>query len=135
MTRAEVWLLIQSILLLPVVASSLRLVGFRKTYHWLHRPLVGEANDDVNMVSRSVDRAAHNLPGFNPTCLPRSLTLWHLLRRRGTPAQLQIGVAKIDGQLAAHAWVESDGKVVNDRPDIAQYYPSIDFQYIPSKGA
>jgi hypothetical protein len=36
-----------------------------------------------------------------------------LLARRGYPALLHIGVAKgKEGQFQAHAWVESEGKVV-----------------------
>jgi hypothetical protein len=36
-----------------------------------------------------------------------------LLQQQGYPASLQIGVAKgRDGQLEAHAWVESQGQVV-----------------------
>lgn len=128
-SRAEVWLSLQSSLLLPVVAASLRLAGFQRTYLWLDQPLAGEEPNDIAPISRSVNRAAYHLPGFNPACLPRSLVLWHLLRRRGTPAQLCIGVAKERDQLMAHAWVESNGQVVNDRPDVAQRYAPIDFLY------
>lgn len=125
----------QSILLLPVVAISLRLAGFRKTYRWLDRPLAGKALEEIGPVSQSVNRAAHHWPGFNPTCLPRSLVLWHLLRRRGAPAQLRIGVTKEGEQLSAHAWVENEGQVINDRPDIAQRYAPIEFLYLPPESA
>jgi len=40
-------------------------------------------------------------------CLRQSLVLLALLRRRGRPARLQIGVRKAGGQVFAHAWVES----------------------------
>lgn len=134
LSRAEAWLLFQSALLLPIVATSLRLAGFQRTYRWLYRPVGIESNDDVSAVSRSVERSARNIPGFSPTCLPRSLVLWHLLRRRGAPAQLQIGVAKRERQFSAHAWVENEGRVINDRPDIAQFYSRLDTHYLPPKG-
>lgn len=134
LSRAEAWLLFQSALLLPIVATSLRVAGFQRSYRWLYRPVGSESNDDIIMVSRSVERAAQNIPGFSPTCLPRSLVLWHLLRRRGAPAQLQIGVAKRKGQFAAHAWVENEGRVINDRPDIAQFYSRLDMHHLPPKG-
>jgi hypothetical protein len=68
-----------------------------------------------------VDLAARHLP-WQPTCLPRSLVLWFLLRRQGVPAELRIGVQKSEHQLKAHAWVEVDHRVVNDTPDIATEY-------------
>jgi len=47
------------------------------------------------------------------TCLPQALAAESLLTRGGLPAVLQIGIMKTaDGKLAAHAWVESDGRIV-----------------------
>jgi hypothetical protein len=68
-----------------------------------------------------VDIAARHLP-WQPSCLPRSLVLWFLLRRQGVSAELRIGVQKREGDLKAHAWVEVDRRVVNDTPDIATEY-------------
>ncbi len=44
---------------------------------------------------------------FDRTCLRRSLLLGNLLRRRDPV--LRIGVAKADGAVAAHAWIEIEG--------------------------
>lgn len=44
---------------------------------------------------------------FGDTCLRRALVGGHALRRRH-PA-LRVGVAKIDGRIQAHAWLEIDG--------------------------
>ncbi len=46
---------------------------------------------------------------YRATCLRQSLALWLLLRRRGIPAELRIGVRKEGGDLQAHAWVEHQG--------------------------
>ena len=47
------------------------------------------------------------------TCLPQALAAESLLTRGGLPADLQIGVMKTpEGKLLAHAWVESDGRIV-----------------------
>ena len=47
------------------------------------------------------------------TCLPQALAAEALLTRGGLPADLRIGVMKeASGKLLAHAWVESDGRVV-----------------------
>jgi hypothetical protein len=45
-------------------------------------------------------------------CLPRSLALAATLRQRGVEADLCIGV--VDIPFSAHAWVESDGILLND---------------------
>jgi len=47
------------------------------------------------------------------TCLTQALATQVLLGRCGHPASLRIGVARSErGQLQAHAWVESQGRIV-----------------------
>ena len=47
------------------------------------------------------------------SCLVQALAAQMLLNRRGYLSQLRIGVAKGDaGQFQAHAWVESDGRII-----------------------
>lgn len=47
------------------------------------------------------------------TCLPQALAAESLLTRGGIAADLQIGVMKTPaGKLLAHAWVESDGRII-----------------------
>jgi hypothetical protein len=58
--------------------------------------------------------AAGRLGLWRGSCLERSLVLCCLLSRRGLPAELRIGVRVEAGRLAAHAWVEAGGLVVND---------------------
>jgi Transglutaminase-like superfamily len=56
--------------------------------------------------------AGWRMPGAK-TRLNQALATQMLLARRGYPALLHIGVAKgKEGQFQAHAWVESEGKVV-----------------------
>jgi hypothetical protein len=40
------------------------------------------------------------------SCLVRALAATAMLRRRGVPTRLCLGVARNEGQLAAHAWIE-----------------------------
>lgn len=44
---------------------------------------------------------------FGDTCLRRALVSGHVLRRR--KPVLRVGVAKIEGRIQAHAWLEIDG--------------------------
>lgn len=72
-------------------------------------------------IAAAVDVAARNsLPRV--TCLPRAVVLCRMLRREGIPAVVRIGVRRVGGELAAHAWVESGGGVVGDRPDVAESF-------------
>ena len=53
-------------------------------------------------------------------CLQRSAAAACLLKKHGFPAQLVIGVQQMP--FAAHAWVELDGLVLNDKPYISDIY-------------
>jgi hypothetical protein len=46
------------------------------------------------------------------TCLTRALAASLLFTLHGHPATVRLGVARDDGELAAHAWLESDGRIV-----------------------
>jgi hypothetical protein len=46
------------------------------------------------------------------TCLTRALAASLLLTLHGHPATLRLGVEREDGELAAHAWLESNGRAV-----------------------
>lgn len=57
-------------------------------------------------------------------CLQRSAVTACLLKRHGVPAQMVIGAQQIP--FRAHAWVEVDGRVVNDKPYTPEMYAVID---------
>lgn len=57
-------------------------------------------------------------------CLQRSAALTCLLRRHGRPAQMIVGVQQ--SPFRAHAWVEVDGRVVNDKPYLPEMYAVLD---------
>ncbi|WP_286194739.1 lasso peptide biosynthesis B2 protein [Synechococcus sp. CCY 0621] len=77
--------------------------------------------DAAVRMGQLVNRVAHYvLPPDN--CLSRSLCLQWLLRRRGIPADLRLGVQLDAGQLQAHAWVEVAGHPVNDAQDVAERF-------------
>src|ERR1700730_2603412 len=57
-------------------------------------------------------------------CLQRSAATACLLKRYGVPAQMVIGAQQMP--FKAHAWVEVDGCVVNDRPYKPEIYAALD---------
>jgi hypothetical protein len=66
----------------------------------------------VDRVVAAVDRAAA-LYFKRAWCLQRSAACVRMLRRRGVPARLVLGVRPMP--FYAHAWAELDGRVINDR--------------------
>jgi len=58
------------------------------------------------------------------SCLTQALAAHLLLCRRGLTPQLHIGVAKDQrDRLIAHAWVESEGRIVVGGTDLQRYTP------------
>ncbi len=119
------------VVLLPLIALGLRLLGFRRLQVALakltpnHEPAFDGRSESTRGVVQVVVRmaAAASREGLtHGNCLEQSLALWWLLRRRDIPAQLRIGVQKQGSQFRAHAWVEVDGAVLNDRDDAHQEY-------------
>lgn len=53
-------------------------------------------------------------------CLQRSGATTCLLKQHGVPAQMILGAQQIP--FKAHAWVEVDGRVVNDKPYMREMY-------------
>ena len=57
-------------------------------------------------------------------CLQRSAATVCLLKQEGVPAQLVIGVQQLP--FRAHAWVEVEGRTVNDKPYMREMYSVLD---------
>lgn len=76
-------------------------------------------------VARMVSIAANHGP-YRASCLPRSLLTWWLLRRQGIATALLFGVNREGGAFSAHAWVELDGVVINDGPQVAKRHAPFD---------
>lgn len=57
-------------------------------------------------------------------CLQRSAATACLLKTSGVPAQMMIGAKQMP--FRAHAWVEVNGQVVNDKPYMREIYAVLD---------
>jgi|SRR5580704_14510689 hypothetical protein len=57
-------------------------------------------------------------------CLQRSAATACLLKRYAVPAHLMIGIQQMP--FKAHAWVEVNGQVVNDKPYVKEIYAVLD---------
>jgi hypothetical protein len=125
---AERATLLRALVWLPLVALQLRLRGFDAASRVARR--VGARSDrapDPRATARLVATAArHGLHRGN--CLSQSLTLQRLLARNGIAAELRIGARRAGEKLEAHAWVEHEGRPLNDGADVAQRFPPFDLR-------
>lgn len=125
---------------LAVVGALLRLAGFERTVAWLRgssrrpedRDPAAGALEWARRRSQLIAIAARRGP-YRATCLPRSLLLWWIVRRRGLDPRLRIGVRRSEGELFAHAWIELSDEVLNDRAEIAQTFAAFEADRLPER--
>lgn len=121
---AKQWLLLETTILLSLIVIALRIVPLRWLQQFTKRPpTYTHIPDRRSQLAWAVRKTSRYIP--LATCLPQALVTKLLFARYGYPTELRIGVVKDqDGQLEAHAWVESDGViVVGSLPDISRYTP------------
>lgn len=110
---------------LALVRTAVKVLGFgrsvRATRRWSERaPLLNEPPAGVvARTARAVAMAGAFFPG-RAICLEQSLTLYLLLRRRGIPVELRIGVQPYP--FHAHAWVEFEGEPVNEEAEVVRQF-------------
>lgn len=68
---------------------------------------------------------ASRLHRLGMTCLIRACTLQRMLRRRGIPSELRIGMNRSGAAISAHAWVEVMGQAVGEPEDIGEKFISL----------
>jgi Transglutaminase-like superfamily len=123
--RSERWLLIKAALLLGVIRLGLRLLPFRTLRQLLDSVSKSRAGNQFpsDRIVWAVIATSRYVVGDKP-CLTQALAVQVLIKRRGHPANLRIGVAREDGrELKAHAWVESEDRVVVGGGDLSRYTP------------
>lgn len=125
--RPERRAILATAILVPTVHVLVRIIDYRRTMaaaewtatRWrITVPGLAESVEQLRLATARVRRYSP-LPG---NCLSRSLVLWWQLRRRGLSPALRLGVSLDGGTFAAHAWVELDGRVLNDTADVSVRY-------------
>jgi len=113
---------IESWLLLVYFDWLMRFCGFQSVHRAVReeqlRPF-GKVPEDDRALSHAVDLAC--VFYFKRVmCLQRSAAAAILLRRNGWNAEMVIGAQLLPFQ--SHAWVEIDGRVVNDKPYVTEIF-------------
>ena len=126
-------LFLRAIVLLPLVALSLRWRGFRATQAALQKLLSNACPEhDPALVSKDASVTAHMVNAaerhglVHPSCLAKSMTLWWLLAQQGIPSHLRIGIRKEKEKIEAHAWVEREGTALNEPDERHHHYAAFD---------
>jgi hypothetical protein len=108
---------------LGLAAFDLALVaGFARAHERVRAVPVNRRGHDARLLESiiwAVDEACVWYVKRAP-CLQRSAVAACLLRRHGVRADLVIGYRALPFE--SHAWVEVDGRVVNDRPQYQKYF-------------
>ncbi|MCI0402832.1 MAG: lasso peptide biosynthesis B2 protein [Acidobacteria bacterium] len=116
LSRSDWRVLLDCAWAIPAVEFDVR---WRAPRRWLPQAADSTLPSASPLSTAAADRVAHlvdavyrQLP-VEPTCLTRSLVLYRLLRARGIPCQLRIGLRRNQSALEGHAWTETG------RPDAA----------------
>ena len=121
--------MIQALLVFALLDVGFWILGFPRVFQFVdrwgrrsvdaaslmaHRRVVRRVREEVRTATRYYYRQRLD-------CLPRAMALYVLLRWRGVPATLCIGVKRYP--FGAHAWVECVGEVVDDSSADWQHEP------------
>ena len=122
-------ILVLAAVAVPTSHLLLRAVGYRRTRRLgerlsLRRATPPNAPARATSTTRLVWAVDQRLPGSR-TCLSRSLALWYLLLLQGVRTELRIGVRPGGAPLDAHAWVEHDGRPLNDDEGVAHRFATL----------
>lgn len=115
---------LRCMLMLAAVRLHLRVRGFGRSIaaarRWGAVAGGGVADEQalIDRTTRALVTAAAFFPG-RAICLEQSLALYVLLRRRGVPVELRLGVQAVP--FAAHAWLELRGVPVEENADFVDY--------------
>ena len=140
--RSESTLIAQTLLLLPLMALCLKAFGLKRSYMGLLRlttaadsaPIPTEPATSISRdLAQIVIRVNRIYMPYMFSCLPESLTLWYLLRRRRVTARLRLGVRTVTGFFESHAWVEYNQTSLNDIDNIAEIFEPFDLSTIKYK--
>lgn len=100
--------------MLVLARLAVRLLPAARIFAWASRPprrIRRFAVDETRWVAWAVEHVGSH-PRVNALCLPRAIAAHAMLRRRGIASRLCLGVARSNGELTAHAWIEAGGQTI-----------------------
>jgi hypothetical protein len=115
---------VHALVLVWAAGLAVRVFPFQELARVLLRGRRSSRPCDPDRIAAVVGRAsARCWPA--PGCLARALVTCRLLAERGVDAEVVLGVQAGGGRLAAHAWVESGGRIVDPDPCGAERFAEL----------
>jgi Transglutaminase-like superfamily len=119
LTRREKKILCEASIVLALANTCVKTISFAHIDRFLRTRWNGSTQGgidrelEIRLIQRSISRAANVLP-WNSLCLSRSIAEFIMLRRRGIPAVMFVGVRfSSQSSLDAHAWVDTGLESIN----------------------
>ena len=130
LSSSERGLLLRAVLLVALTRVGLWLLPVQVVRRQLARPSQAPPRsslDDpscLDEIAWAVTAASRYVP--RATCLTQALAAQVLVERAGLPSRVCLGVARGDGaSFEAHAWLESEGRIVVGGPAIERFIPLV----------
>ncbi len=112
----QVLLIAKALCWLMAARVALRVVPVAKILSWQQRPVRARAlRISVGSLRRRVRHAVLIAARYAPmefVCFPQCLAASALLRSQGLATRLHYGVARQEGRLVTHTWLECEGEMV-----------------------
>ena len=110
--QGQEWVLLMEALgFLLLARIGLILFPLRRVIRWVPRQSRGSSWTTPHQVAWAVETLARKVPLFR-NCLVQALAAHAMLRRRGFPSTLHVGVRREDNRYLFHAWVELSGRPI-----------------------
>jgi hypothetical protein len=118
----------RALFLFVLIDLGLHFFGFNRVYkafvRWTRtlkrRVPEAQEQDVLDRTLAAVVTATRLYYRRRKDCVPKSLTIYYLVRKQGIDANLCIGVKKFP--FAGHAWVEYGSRIVDDFPKRVPLY-------------
>lgn len=127
LSNQKKWFLFKCSCLSLLLRVSFKVAGFKKTIALLSKfntglPVHPNENNPNNIerYRRLIFLSNSFRPALN--CLSISAAYWWLMKRKGIITELKFGMKTGDGKLAAHAWLEYNGKPLTSDMEVGEKY-------------
>jgi hypothetical protein len=112
---------INAYLLFILIDVGFSVCGFGRVYSFFvsrgkkgaKRAPKSEDREIISATCKAVSTATRFYYRARKDCLPKALTIYHLLRRQGLQVDFCLGVKKYP--FSGHSWVEYEGEIIDDR--------------------
>ena len=103
-----------------------RMCSLPSLVHWFDAKPAAETEDlqQIGWVVQFTDALLRRVYGSD-YCIPRSLVIFRFMKRGGYPVRLHIGMARIEGKVCGHAWVDLQGQPFAERTDPHAVFKSL----------